>query len=92
MGRVVSNEPSVFALAMCAAFGNQATRTMALEAIPEVARDCGEPLQFKQYLESTRGQSPDAAQEIQRGGEREAVARLHAAVSHSPPSWLARVG
>lgn len=39
MGRVMSNETCVFALAMCAALGNTATRTMALEALPEVVRN-----------------------------------------------------
>ncbi|HUQ83497.1 MAG TPA: hypothetical protein VM076_20255 [Gemmatimonadaceae bacterium] len=42
MGRVMSNETCVLALVMCAAFGNEATRTMALEAVPEVAREGGE--------------------------------------------------
>lgn len=39
MGRVMSNDTLVFALALAAAFGNEATRTMALEAVPEVVRD-----------------------------------------------------
>ena len=42
MRRVMSNETCVLALVMCAAFGNEATRTMALEAVPEVAHDNGE--------------------------------------------------
>ena len=42
MRRVMSNETCVLALVMCAAFGNEATRTMALEAVPEVAHDDGE--------------------------------------------------
>jgi 60 kDa SS-A/Ro ribonucleoprotein len=74
LGRVVSNEPNLFALAMCAAFGNEATHAMALEAMPEVARTRGESRRFERYLESMRGGSPDAARGVQRGSGREAVA------------------
>ncbi len=37
MGRVVSNTPCLDTLVMCVALGNEATRTMALEAVAEVA-------------------------------------------------------
>lgn len=74
MGRVVSNEPCLFALAMCAAFGNEAARTMALEAVPEVARTSDEARQFGRYLDSMRGGQPNDAQGARPGSGREAVA------------------
>ena len=59
IGRVVSDEPCLTALAICATLGNEATRTMALEAAAEVA-----------------------ASELERGGERGAVALFDAAAPH----------
>jgi len=67
MGRVVSNEPCLFALAMCVVFSNEATRTMALEALPEVARTGGESRRFARYLGSMHGASPDAEHGVQGG-------------------------
>lgn len=74
LGRVVSNEPSIAALAMCAALGNSATRTMALEAVPEVARAGDEPARFRRYLESLRGRTAHAPRVRPRGRGREAIA------------------
>lgn len=88
MGRVVSNGPCLFALAMCVAFGNEATRAMALEAVPEVARARGEARQFERYVGSMRGGLPNVVQGSQRGSGCEAVALLDAAASHSPASLL----
>ena len=85
-GRVMTNETCLFALAMCVAFGNEATRTMALEAMPEVVRADGEAEAFAEYLqdlESMRGETHDAAQGVQRGSGCEAVALLGAAASHT---------
>jgi hypothetical protein len=82
LGRVASNGPCLTALARCVAFGNEATRGMALEAVSEVARTRGELRTFEQYLESTRGEQSDATSEIQRGGERGAVALFDAAAPH----------
>ena len=69
-GRVMSNEPCLFALAMSVAFGNAATRIMALEAMPEIVRTDGEADAFATYLqdlEPARGETHDAAQGVQRG-------------------------
>jgi 60 kDa SS-A/Ro ribonucleoprotein len=82
LGRVASNGPCLTALAMCATLGNGATRSMALEALPEVARTRRELHTFEQYLESTRGEQPDVTPGIQRGGERGAVALFDAAAPH----------
>jgi 60 kDa SS-A/Ro ribonucleoprotein len=54
-GRAPSNDPALFALAMCAGFGNDATRAMALEALPEVARTATHLFHFLQYLRAFRG-------------------------------------
>ena len=91
-GRVMTNEPCLFALAMSVAFGNEATRTMALEAMPEVIRTDGEAQAFATYLqdlEPTRGETHDAAQGVQRGSGCEAVALLYAAASHTLVRHLA---
>jgi 60 kDa SS-A/Ro ribonucleoprotein len=45
----------LFALAMCAGLGNDATRTMALEALPEVARTGTHLFHFLQYVRAFRG-------------------------------------
>jgi len=54
-GRAPSNDPALFALAMCASFGNDATRAMALEALPEVARTATHLFHFLQYIRAFRG-------------------------------------
>ncbi len=54
-GRAPSNDPALFALAMCAGLGNDATRTMALEALPEVARTGTHLFHFLRYIRAFRG-------------------------------------
>ena len=54
-GRAPSNDPALFALAMCAGLGNDAARTMALEALPEVARTGTHLFHFLQYIRAFRG-------------------------------------
>ena len=54
-GRAPSNDPALYALAMCAGLGNDATRTMALEALPEVARTGTHLFHFLQYIRAFRG-------------------------------------
>ena len=54
-GRAPSNDPALFVLAMCAGLGNAATRTMALEALPEVARTGTHLFHFLRYLRAFRG-------------------------------------
>ena len=86
-GRVMTNETCLFALAMSVTFGNEATRVMALEAMPEVVRGDDEAATFTKYLEdleSMRGGTPDAAQGVQLGSGCEAAALLYAAASHTP--------
>jgi 60 kDa SS-A/Ro ribonucleoprotein len=46
LGRASSNVPAIRALALAASLGNAATREMALEAVPEVARSVAEYLAF----------------------------------------------
>jgi hypothetical protein len=76
MGRVVSNKPCLRVLAMSLVLGNKATRVMAREAAPEVARTPAELRkleQYVQYVNTMRGTGVGAALGIKRGGERGAV-------------------
>ena len=94
LGRVMSNDTCVFALALAAAVGNVATRTMALEAVPEVARKKHDARLFGKYLqalESTRGDVPNASGTWHGSGS-EAVASWYAAVSHALANQLAIAG
>jgi 60 kDa SS-A/Ro ribonucleoprotein len=54
-GRAPSNDPALFALAMCAGLGNDATRAMALEALPDVARTGTHLFHFLQCIRGFRG-------------------------------------
>src|SRR5689334_4830126 len=54
-GRAPSNDPALFALAMCAGLGNDATRAMALDALPQVARTGTHLFHFLQYVRGFRG-------------------------------------
>jgi len=54
-GRAPSNDPALFALAMCAGLGDDATRAMALEALSEVARTGTHLFHFLQYVRGFRG-------------------------------------
>jgi 60 kDa SS-A/Ro ribonucleoprotein len=54
-GRAPSNDPALFALAMCAGLGNDATRAMALEALPDVARTGTHLFHFLQCVRGFRG-------------------------------------
>jgi len=73
MGRVVSNKPCLRVLAMSLTLGNKATRVMAREAAPEVARSQGELRKLEQYVNATRGATLGATPGTQRGGERGAA-------------------
>jgi hypothetical protein len=84
MGRVISNETCLTAIARCVAFGNEATRSMALEAVPEIARTRGERRTLEQMiLEQQRGEQSRAMSVLQQEGERGAVALFYAAAPHA---------
>jgi hypothetical protein len=82
LGRVVSNKPCLRVLAMSLALGNKATRVMAREAAPEVARTPGELRKLEQYVNRMRGEAVRAPQDFHRGGERGAVVLFGAAAPH----------
>jgi len=71
--RVVSNKPCLRVLAMSLTLGNTATRVMAREAAPEVARTPDELRKLEQYVNTMRGTTLGAAPALKRGGERGAV-------------------
>lgn len=54
-GRAPKNEPAIFALAMCAGLGDEATRQAALTALPKVARIGTHLFHFLAYVELFRG-------------------------------------
>jgi 60 kDa SS-A/Ro ribonucleoprotein len=54
-GRAPKNDPALFALAMAAGLGDEATRKAALEALPRVARTGTHLFQFATFVEGFRG-------------------------------------
>jgi 60 kDa SS-A/Ro ribonucleoprotein len=54
-GRAPKNDPALFALAMAAGLGDEATRRKALEALPLVARTGTHLFQFAAFVEGFRG-------------------------------------
>ena len=54
-GRAPKNDPALFALAMAAGLGDEATRRAALEALPRVARTGTHLFQFVTFVEQFRG-------------------------------------
>lgn len=54
-GRAPKNDPALFALALAAAEGDEATRAAALAALPRVARTGTHLLHFAAYAEGFRG-------------------------------------
>ena len=54
-GRAPKNDPALFALAMCAGMGDEATRKRAFEALPQVARIGTHLLHFANFMEGFRG-------------------------------------
>ena len=54
-GRASKNDPALFALAMAAGVGDEATRRAALDALPRVARTGTHLFQFATFVEQFRG-------------------------------------
>lgn len=54
-GRAPKNDPALFALAICAGMGDEATRRAAFEALPVVARIGTHILMFANFMEGFRG-------------------------------------
>lgn len=54
-GRAPKNDPALFALAMCAGLGDEATKKVALDALPKVARIGTHLFHFAAYVEQFRG-------------------------------------
>lgn len=54
-GRAPKNDPALFALAMAASLGNEATRRAALDALPRVARIGTHLFHFVHFVEGFRG-------------------------------------
>ena len=60
-GRAPKNDPALFALAMAAGLGDEATRRAALEALPRVARTGTHLFQFAAFVEQLPRLGPRAA-------------------------------
>ncbi len=54
-GRAPKQAPALFALALCAAEGDEATRKAALDALPWVARTGTHLFEFAEYVQALRG-------------------------------------
>jgi len=54
-GRAPKNDPALYALALAAGLGDEATRRSALEALPRVARTGTHLFQFASFVEGFRG-------------------------------------
>lgn len=54
-GRAAKNDPALFALAVCMAFGSDATKYMARMAIPQVCRIGTHLFHFAEYVNGMRG-------------------------------------
>lgn len=54
-GRAPKNDPALFVLAMCAAFGNDATKKLAFASLPAVARIGTHLFTFVDYVDGLRG-------------------------------------
>jgi 60 kDa SS-A/Ro ribonucleoprotein len=54
-GRAPKNDPAIFALALCAAHGDAATRCAAFEALPRVCRTGTHLFHFAQFVDGLRG-------------------------------------
>lgn len=54
-GRAPKNDPAIFALALCAALGNPATRAAAFEAMPRVCRTGTHLFHFAAFVDGLRG-------------------------------------
>ncbi len=54
-GRAPKNDPALFALALCAAYGDDETRAAALAALPRVARTGTHLFHFAAYVDTMRG-------------------------------------
>jgi len=54
-GRAPKNDPALYALALAAGLGDEATRKAALEALPQVARTATHLFQFASFVEGFRG-------------------------------------
>jgi len=55
LGRAPKNDPAIFALALCASFGNDRTRAEALMALPSVCRTGTHLFAFAEIVDGLRG-------------------------------------
>lgn len=75
-GRAAKNDPALFALAMCAGLGNEATRKAALNALPAVARIATHLFHFCEYVEGFRGWGRGLRQAVGNWYDRMPTAQL----------------
>ncbi len=54
-GRAPKNDPALFALALCAGMGDEATRRLTFEVLPQVARIGTHLLRFTEFMKNFRG-------------------------------------
>lgn len=64
-GRAPKNDQALFALAMCASYGSDETKTLALTELPKVARIGTHLFHFVAYVDKMRGWGPRLKKAIQ---------------------------
>jgi 60 kDa SS-A/Ro ribonucleoprotein len=75
-GRAPKNDPALFALAMAAGLGDEATRRAALDALPLVARIGTHLFQFASFVEGFRGWGRSLRRAVGRWYAAQPVERL----------------
>ncbi len=87
-GRAPKNDPALFALAMAAGLGDEATRKAALDALPEVARTGTHLFQFATFVEGFRGWG----RSLRRAVGRWYTARSADAIAYQAVKYRQRAG
>lgn len=75
-GRAPKNDPSLFALALCASMGDLATRRAALDALPQVARTGTHLFHFASYVDNLRGWGRGLRRGVARWYQEQDASRL----------------
>lgn len=75
-GRAPKNDPAIFALALTSAHGDDETRRLALDAIPDVCRTGTHLFHFAEYVEQFRGWGRGLRRAIAAWYQREDVGAL----------------
>jgi 60 kDa SS-A/Ro ribonucleoprotein len=87
-GRAPKNDPALFALAMAAGLGDEATRKAALDVLPQVARTSTHLFRFATFVEGFRGWG----RSLRRGVGRWYAAQVPDALAYQAVKYRQREG